>query len=182
MSDYEETSVGDEGTPVDEETSVGDEGTPVDEETSVEDEETSVDEEASVENGDPLLEDGETSDGETSEDDETAFQENKKECQKMPPKKIKMTGQSGEHMKNVVVKNEGKDRPHKCVMCEATLPSKNELQAHFRLHANGQIDRKGRCMRTLLATKPNKALVQSKERLLTLVTLEGIGMLLLVFP
>eukprot|EP00092_Neocalanus_flemingeri_P025796 GFUD01027962.1.p1 GENE.GFUD01027962.1~~GFUD01027962.1.p1 ORF type:complete len:397 (+),score=155.28 GFUD01027962.1:145-1335(+) len=43
---------------------------------------------------------------------------------------------------------------HKCVMCEASLGSKTELQAHFRLHANGEIDMKGRCTKTLAATKP----------------------------
>ena len=36
------------------------------------------------------------------------------------------------------------DDGHKCVMCEARLASKEELQEHFRLHANSQIDMKGR--------------------------------------
>ena len=36
------------------------------------------------------------------------------------------------------------DERHKCVMCEARLASKEELQEHFRLHANSQIDMKGR--------------------------------------
>lgn len=33
---------------------------------------------------------------------------------------------------------------HRCVMCETELATKQELQDHFRLHANGQIDMKGR--------------------------------------
>ena len=33
---------------------------------------------------------------------------------------------------------------HKCVMCGLVLPSKSDLQDHFRLHANGTIDMKGR--------------------------------------
>ena len=33
---------------------------------------------------------------------------------------------------------------HKCVMCDETLPSKAELQNHFRLHANGQINLRGK--------------------------------------
>jgi len=60
---------------------------------------------------------------------------------------------------------------HKCVMCEANLGSKAELQAHFRLHANGEIDMKGRCTKTLAATKPehkdgqvNTTAVKSKEK------------------
>jgi len=60
---------------------------------------------------------------------------------------------------------------HKCVMCEANLGSKAELQAHFRLHANGEIDMKGRCTKTLAATKPehkdsqvNTTAVKGKEK------------------
>jgi len=41
---------------------------------------------------------------------------------------------------------------HKCVMCEERLGSKEELQQHFRLHANGQIDMKGR--KAVNAVKP----------------------------
>lgn len=33
---------------------------------------------------------------------------------------------------------------HKCVFCGQRFPSKPELQTHFRLHANGEIDIKGR--------------------------------------
>jgi len=52
------------------------------------------------------------------------------------------------------VLTETKQASHKCVMCEASLSSKAELQAHFRLHANGEIDMKGRCIKSLEATKP----------------------------
>ena len=41
---------------------------------------------------------------------------------------------------------------HKCVMCEMKMATKEELQEHFRLHANGQIDMKGR--QTQKAVKP----------------------------
>ena len=44
------------------------------------------------------------------------------------------------------------DDGHKCVMCEARLGSKEELQEHFRLHANSQIDMKGR--KAVNAVKP----------------------------
>ena len=44
------------------------------------------------------------------------------------------------------------DDRHKCVMCEARLGSKEELQEHFRLHANSQIDMKGR--KAVNAVKP----------------------------
>ena len=44
------------------------------------------------------------------------------------------------------------DDGHKCVMCEARLASKEELQEHFRLHANSQIDMKGR--KAVNAVKP----------------------------
>ena len=39
---------------------------------------------------------------------------------------------------------EGKSESHKCVMCEASMASKQALQDHFRLHANGTIDMKGK--------------------------------------
>jgi len=60
-------------------------------------------------------------------------------------------------MKKLVPQNvltETKQSSHKCVMCEANLSSKAELQAHFRRHANGEIDMKGRCTKSLEATKP----------------------------
>ena len=41
---------------------------------------------------------------------------------------------------------------HKCVMCEARLATKEELQEHFRLHANSKIDMKGR--KAVNAVKP----------------------------
>jgi len=65
----------------------------------------------------------------------------------MPPKVLnKLVPQN--------VLTETKQSSHKCVMCEASLSSKVELQAHFRLHANGEIDMKGRCTKSLEATKP----------------------------
>ncbi|KAG0725411.1 Histone-lysine N-methyltransferase PRDM9 [Chionoecetes opilio] len=39
---------------------------------------------------------------------------------------------------------EGSAETHKCVFCDHRFPSKAELQTHFRLHANGDIDIKGR--------------------------------------
>ena len=39
---------------------------------------------------------------------------------------------------------EAKSESHKCVMCEASMASKQALQDHFRLHANGTIDMKGK--------------------------------------
>ena len=39
---------------------------------------------------------------------------------------------------------EDKSESHKCVMCEASMASKQALQDHFRLHANGTIDMKGK--------------------------------------
>ena len=55
---------------------------------------------------------------------------------------------SGEEMKDPL----RLDDRHKCVMCEARLGSKEELQEHFRLHANSQIDMKGR--KAVNAVKP----------------------------
>eukprot|EP00090_Calanus_glacialis_P006176 TRINITY_DN14846_c0_g1_i1.p1 TRINITY_DN14846_c0_g1~~TRINITY_DN14846_c0_g1_i1.p1 ORF type:complete len:379 (-),score=123.21 TRINITY_DN14846_c0_g1_i1:63-1199(-) len=65
----------------------------------------------------------------------------------MPPKVVKKLVPQN-------VLTESKQSSHKCVMCEANLSSKAELQAHFRLHANGEIDMKGRCTKSLEATKP----------------------------
>merc|ERR1719347_2557186 len=39
---------------------------------------------------------------------------------------------------------EVKRSSHKCVMCGAEMVSKPDLQEHFRRHANGEIDMKGR--------------------------------------
>jgi len=66
----------------------------------------------------------------------------------MPPKVLKKP-----ILQNVLT--ETKQTSHKCVMCEASLSSKAELQAHFRLHANGEIDMKGRCIKSLEASKPD---------------------------
>jgi len=66
----------------------------------------------------------------------------------MPPKVLKKP-----NLQNVLT--ETKQTSHKCVMCEANLSSKAELQAHFRLHANGEIDMKGRCIKSLEASKPD---------------------------
>jgi len=44
---------------------------------------------------------------------------------------------------------------HSCVLCNAQLPSKGELQDHFRFHANGTIDTKGRSVKSVQSTKNN---------------------------
>ncbi|KAK7080786.1 hypothetical protein SK128_008060 [Halocaridina rubra] len=44
---------------------------------------------------------------------------------------------------------------HKCVLCNQQLPSKEELQAHFRRHANQEIDIKG---------KPRVKYLRSKDK------------------
>merc|ERR1712129_476797 len=36
---------------------------------------------------------------------------------------------------------------HMCVMCEVKLATREELQEHFRLHANSQIDMKGKVVK-----------------------------------
>ena len=45
---------------------------------------------------------------------------------------------------------------HKCVMCLTILDSKQELQDHFRLHANGTIDMKGRPVKKMVSQPINK--------------------------
>ena len=65
----------------------------------------------------------------------------------MPPKVVSPAGESGG----------GGGGKHKCVMCELVLPSKSELQDHFRLHANGTIDMKGRQRQD-----PNKVVAEVK--------------------
>jgi len=64
----------------------------------------------------------------------------------MPPKIRAISAQKG--------LPEAKKSSHKCVMCDTELGTKEELQAHFRLHANGAIDMKGRCTKSLAASKP----------------------------
>jgi len=54
-------------------------------------------------------------------------------------------------------------------MCEANLPSKAELQDHFRLHANGEIDMKGRSKKTVQASS-NKLQEQEKEPTMSKLT------------
>merc|ERR1719351_218533 len=49
---------------------------------------------------------------------------------------------------------------HKCVMCETSLGSKQELQDHFRLHANGTIDMKGKLVK---GKQPPTAVIQTKN-------------------
>ncbi|XP_053985386.1 zinc finger protein 473-like isoform X1 [Hylaeus volcanicus] len=39
-------------------------------------------------------------------------------------------------------------RQHKCVLCDSKLESKEALQAHFRKHANKEIDTRGRAVKT----------------------------------
>ena len=59
----------------------------------------------------------------------------------MPPKVFKVV------QKSSLVTETKTLSGHKCVMCELLLPTKPELQAHFRLHANGTIDMKGKLVR-----------------------------------
>ena len=59
----------------------------------------------------------------------------------MPPKVFKVV------QKSSLVTETKTLSGHKCVMCELLLPTKQELQAHFRLHANGTIDMKGKLVR-----------------------------------
>ena len=62
----------------------------------------------------------------------------------MPPKVARL-----QPIKNSPQKKdaEGKSDGHKCVMCEASMASKQALQDHFRLHANGTIDMKGKYLK-----------------------------------
>ena len=70
----------------------------------------------------------------------------------MPPKVFKVV------QKSSLVTETKTLSGHKCVMCELLLPTKPELQAHFRLHANGTIDMKGK-----MAIAPLLFCVQRKE-------------------
>ncbi|XP_076054653.1 uncharacterized protein LOC143033282 [Oratosquilla oratoria] len=49
---------------------------------------------------------------------------------------------------------------HKCVLCNGVLPTKEQLQEHFRKHANGDIDMRGRpkfqCRKTEKETKQSE--------------------------
>ena len=67
----------------------------------------------------------------------------------MPPKVVAVPPTSAECG--------GEGGKHKCVMCELVLPSKSDLQDHFRLHANGTIDMKGR-----VRENPNKKVAEVK--------------------
>ena len=70
----------------------------------------------------------------------------------MPPKRKGGAGKvsggevggSGQTVGGSVSPVRGELGGHKCVMCDETLPSKAELQDHFRLHANGQINLRGK--------------------------------------
>ena len=67
----------------------------------------------------------------------------------MPPKLTRVhkppNGLSGSPVKSSPgVAPGGQQTVHKCVMCEGVMESKQALQDHFRLHANGTIDMKGR--------------------------------------
>ena len=67
----------------------------------------------------------------------------------MPPKLTRVhqppNGLSGSPVKtSPSVAPGGQQTVHKCVMCEGVMESKQALQDHFRLHANGTIDMKGR--------------------------------------
>ena len=78
----------------------------------------------------------------------------------MPPRVVRLPQNKDNETKN------GTDPPpasaptvanHKCVMCEKVMESKQELQDHFRLHANGTIDMKGK-----VVTKPKLTPVNIK--------------------
>ena len=62
----------------------------------------------------------------------------------MPPKVARLVAAQKPEKKEEA---EGKSESHKCVMCEASMASKQALQDHFRLHANGTIDMKGKYLK-----------------------------------
>ena len=62
----------------------------------------------------------------------------------MPPKVARLVPVKKPEKKKEA---ESKSEDHKCVMCEASMTSKQALQDHFRLHANGTIDMKGKYLR-----------------------------------
>ena len=86
----------------------------------------------------------------------------------MPPKVIRMqaNGQKVatlipvEKPKQTSTTNTNIGTGHKCVMCETSLGSKQELQDHFRLHANGTIDMKGKLVK---GKQPPTAVIQTKN-------------------
>ena len=62
----------------------------------------------------------------------------------MPPKVARLVPVKKPEKKK---ETESKGEDHKCVMCEASMSSKQALQDHFRLHANGTIDMKGKYLK-----------------------------------
>lgn len=54
-----------------------------------------------------------------------------------------------------------------CVLCNASLASKAELQDHFRLHANGTIDTKGRSVKSVQSTKNNTPALKPMKQIST---------------
>ena len=62
----------------------------------------------------------------------------------MPPKVARLVPVKKPEKKK---ETESKSEDHKCVMCEASMTSKQALQDHFRLHANGTIDMKGKYLK-----------------------------------
>ena len=75
----------------------------------------------------------------------------------MPPRvtRLKMDKQSSDTPSSAEMSKDG----HKCVMCLTILGSKQELQDHFRLHANGTIDMKGRPVKKIISTPINKVIL-----------------------
>ncbi|XP_059480171.1 transcriptional repressor CTCF-like [Neocloeon triangulifer] len=51
---------------------------------------------------------------------------------------------------------------HTCVLCNTVLPTKEELQVHFRKHANKEIDYRGQPMNKRFIVKPNPEIKPSK--------------------
>ena len=86
----------------------------------------------------------------------------------MPPKVIRMPA-NGQKVATLIPVEKPKQTStvntnvvtgHKCVMCETSLGSKQELQDHFRLHANGTIDMKGKLVK---GKQPQTAVIQTKN-------------------
>ena len=63
----------------------------------------------------------------------------------MPPKVARLVPVKKPEKKKDAESSKSED--HKCVMCEAAMTSKQALQDHFRLHANGTIDMKGKYLK-----------------------------------
>lgn len=62
---------------------------------------------------------------------------------------------------------------HSCVLCNASLASKVELQDHFRLHANGTIDPKGRSVKSVQSTKNNPPTLKQNKQSPTPIKISG---------